>query len=158
DVAYRVYDEVPRAFLAALDEFTASMADHLQAQADAPLQELFFAALAFCRLAAEFDASTLFEIQQAGVCLRNVVPGRFLAARFAATHTTVLFSATLTPHEFFRNVLGLPETTDYLEVESPFRAEQLAVRVVRSVSTRFRHRERSLLPIAQLVAGQYGSR
>jgi DNA excision repair protein ERCC-2 len=156
--AYRVYDEVPRAFLAALDGFTASMADRLQVEADAPLQELFFAALAFCRLAAEFDASTLFEIQQTSVCLRNVVPGRFLAARFAAAHTAVLFSATLTPHEFFRDVLGLPQTTDYLEVESPFRAEQLAVRVVRSVSTRFRHRERSLQPIAQLVAQQYGSR
>ena len=177
----RIYDELPRELLAALDTAIAAMADHLTQQAqDEALREFFFAALAFCRLAAEFDSSTLLEItrgdqqrsvrgaggptgradegQRSVLCLRNVVPGRFLAPRFAAAHTSVLFSATLAPHTFFRDILGLPQTSEYLDVQSPFQAEQLTVRLVRSISTRFRDRERSLLPIAQLVARQFALR
>jgi DNA excision repair protein ERCC-2 len=162
--AHRIYDELPRELLAVLDTSIAAIADHLSQQGqDEPLQAFFFEALAFSRLAAEFDSSTLFEITRAAgrgslLCLRNVVPGRFLTARFAAAHTSVLFSATLTPHAFFTGVLGLPQTSDYLDVQSPFRAEQLTVRLVRSISTRFRDRERSLAPIAELLACQYASR
>jgi DNA excision repair protein ERCC-2 len=163
--AHRIYDDLPRELLAALDTCVAAMVDHLSQQAaqDEALQEFFFAALAFCRLAAEFDSSTLFEItrsegESSVLCLRNVVPGRFLAPRFAAAHTSVLFSATLNPHAFFRDILGLPPASGYLDVQSPFQAEQLTVRLVRSISTRFRDRERSLLPIAQLLARQYASR
>jgi DNA excision repair protein ERCC-2 len=70
----------------------------------------------------------------------------------------VLFSATLVPHAFFRDILGLPPTSGYLDVHSPFNADQLAVRLVRSISTRFRDRERSLLPIADLLARQYAAK
>jgi DNA excision repair protein ERCC-2 len=156
---YRVCDELPAVFLAALDRLVAALGDHLQQhpQRDEALQELFFAALAFSRLAADLDSSTLFEIQQSTLCLRNVVPGRFIGPRFAAAHAAVLFSATLAPHEFFRNILGLPPATEYLDVESPFRAEQLKVRLVRSISTRFRDRERSLAPIADLLGAQYAA-
>ena len=33
-------------------------------------------------------------------------------------------------------MLGLPDDTAWIDVDSPFEAEQLAVRVVRSISTR----------------------
>jgi DNA excision repair protein ERCC-2 len=157
---YRVLEELPREFLTALDRFISAMVDELALRPDGneKPQELFFAALGFSRLAAEFDSSTLFEIQHSTLCLRNVVPGRFLAPRFAAAHASVLFSATLAPHEFFRNILGLPQTAEYLDVQSPFRAEQLQVRLVRSISTRFRDRRRSLVPIADLLARQYALR
>ena len=162
--AHRIYDEVPRELLVALDMAVAAMVDHLgQAGPDEALQEFFFAALAFSRLAAQFDTSTLFEItrgegQRSVLCLRNVIPGRFLAPRFAAARTSVLFSATLTPPAFFRDILGLPRTSEYLDVQSPFQAEQLTVRLVRSISTRFRDRGRSLAPIAQLMARQYAAK
>ena len=126
------------------------------------MQELFFEVLSFARLAAEYDSSTLFELtksdrQQSVLCLRNLVPGRFLAPRFAGAQSAVLFSATLAPHEFFRDILGLPQTCGYLDVESPFEADQLAVRLVRSISTRFKDRARSLVPIAELLAKQYAA-
>jgi len=169
---HRIYADLPQDLLAALDTTIAAMADHLSQQAgqDEALQEFFFAALAFCRLAAEFDSSTLFEItrgasgrhssesgQHSILCLRNVIPGRFLAPRFAAAQTSVLFSATLNPQVFFRDILGLPQTSESLDVQSPFQAEQLTVRLVRSISTRFRDRERSLVPIAALLARQYAA-
>ena len=91
------------------------------------------------------------------LCLRNVIPAPFLAPRYAAARTTVMFSGTLSPHHFYRDTLGLPEETRWLEVEGPFRAEQLKVHVASHVSTRWRDRERSLSPIADLIAQQYAT-
>ncbi|HEV7716284.1 MAG TPA: ATP-dependent DNA helicase, partial [Steroidobacteraceae bacterium] len=179
DEPYRVYDSLPDGLLGALDKAVAAILDYLGVSPTGlkpELQTFFFAALRFCRLAADFDAGTLFEIDkvaEAGtrasgpskmteaagarsvLCLRNIVPRRYLAPRFAAAHATVLFSATLAPHAFFRDVLGLPKEAQWIDVRSPFHPDQLAVRLVPSISTRFRDRERSLAPIAKLVARQY---
>ncbi len=160
--SYRIYDTLPENLLTALDHSIGTLLEYLGTHPgrDEALQDFFFAALAFRRLAADFDSGTLFEITRDSadnsvLCLRNLAPGRFLGPRFAAAHAAVLFSATLAPHAFFRNILGLPPAAEFLDVQSPFRSEQLAVRLVRSISTRFRDRERSLAPIAELLARQY---
>jgi DNA excision repair protein ERCC-2 len=67
----------------------------------------------------------------------------------------VLFSATLTPRNFYADTLGLPDDTAWLDVPAPFTAEQLTVRIVSDVSTRYRHRDRSLEPIARVIATQF---
>ena len=67
----------------------------------------------------------------------------------------VLFSATLTPWNFYAASLGLPDDTAWLDVAPPFKAEQLSVHIARDVSTRYRHRSSSLAPIARLIAAQY---
>ncbi|HEY8708626.1 MAG TPA: ATP-dependent DNA helicase, partial [Burkholderiaceae bacterium] len=72
-----------------------------------------------------------------------------------AARAAVLFSATLTPWNFYADTLGLPEDTAWLDVPAPFRAEQLSVRIVRDVSTRYRHRDSSLAPIARIITTQY---
>jgi DNA excision repair protein ERCC-2 len=92
------------------------------------------------------------------LCVRNVIPAPFLAPRYAAAQTTVMFSGTLSPQHFYRDTLGLPEQTPWLNVEGPFRAEQLQVHVASHVSTRWRDRERSLMPIVELIAQQYAAR
>jgi DNA excision repair protein ERCC-2 len=92
------------------------------------------------------------------LCVRNVIPAPFLAPRYAAARTTVMFSGTLSPQHFYRHTLGLPERTMWLDVEGPFRAEQLQVHVASHVSTRWRDRERSLTPIVELIAQQYAAR
>ncbi|HWM65913.1 MAG TPA: ATP-dependent DNA helicase [Steroidobacteraceae bacterium] len=183
DEPHRIYDEPPEALITALDKLISVLVDHLSTHAgqDEALQELFFEALSFSRLAADYDSSTLFEVtlsdtqrsagrqpglgprvtpkveRQSVLCLRNLVPGRFLAPRFTGAQSAVLFSATLVPHEFFRDILGLPQSCGYLDVQSPFQADQLAVRLVRSISTRFKDRARSLAPIADLLARQYAA-
>jgi DNA excision repair protein ERCC-2 len=171
DEGYRVYESLPDVLLCALQEFIAAVSDYWSAhpprRAD-ELQRAFFDAVRFCRLAEAFDACTLFDITKAlddeaplhsqlhsVLCLRNVLPQRFLAPRFAAAHAAILFSATLAPHDFYLDVLGLQKETSRLDVASPFDSEQLAVKLVRSISTRYRDRGRSLGPIADLVARQY---
>jgi Rad3-related DNA helicase len=70
----------------------------------------------------------------------------------------VLFSATLTPRHYYLDLLGLAPNTPWLDVDSPFHADQLQIRVAAQVSTRYQHRDASLAPIASLMASQFAER
>ncbi|GKS84034.1 hypothetical protein AVMA1855_07800 [Acidovorax sp. SUPP1855] len=90
--------------------------------------------------------------------MRNVVPAPFLAPRFAAAHTSTLFSATLQPARYYADLLGLPAGHAGVDVASPFQAAQLRVAVARRISTRYPDRAASLVPIADLMARQFADR
>lgn len=60
-------------------------------------------------------------------------------------------SATLSPHTFHRDLLGLPESTERVDVPSPFDPARRRVLVVPTVSTRYKHREAQAGAIAALV-------
>ena len=164
--AYRVLDGLPEGMLAALQGLVSAVTEHLgehPEQASLALQELLFEALAFTRLAERFADHSLCDLARHGrgravLGLRNLVPADFLAPRFAAVHTAVLFSATLSPAHYHRDLLGLPPATVWQEVASPFAAEQLEVRIRADISTRLRDREASLEPIVAELAGQYQRR
>lgn len=170
---YQAYDAPPAGVLAALQKATAAITEALAEMPlaqDDPVLAFHFEALHFQRLAELFGPHALFDatLAQPGaagaktplstLCVRNVIPAPHLAGRFATAHATVLFSGTLSPPRFFQDTLGLPAATDWIDVAAPFRAEQLDVRVAGHVSTRYRDRERSLEPIADLIASQYASR
>ncbi|WP_423460123.1 ATP-dependent DNA helicase [Ottowia sp. VDI28] len=170
---FKTYEVVPAALQGALQRAVSTIAD---AQADRPMLpgdavlRFYWDAQHFLALAEEFGSHALFDLSMSrpelaeGVrprivasilCIRNVIPAPYLQERHAAAHATVLFSGTLSPSHFYKDTLGLPEETRWIEAESPFQAEQLAVRVAAHISTRYRDRERSLKPIADLVAEQY---
>ncbi|HEY0856183.1 MAG TPA: ATP-dependent DNA helicase [Albitalea sp.] len=171
---YVARSEVPTKFVSALQDCAGAIADLLSddpGAGGAELLRFYFDALHFTRLAESFGDHSLFDVartvdagrQRAGrgratLCIRNVVPAPFLRPRIAAAHSTILFSATLTPRHFYADTLGLPENTAWLDVEAPFEAEQLSVCIARHVSTRYRDRRASLVPIAELMAGEYASR
>ena len=165
---YHACESLPRSFVTALQQTSAAIAEALAEGSPAPDGELLrfhFDLLHFLRLAESFDRHSIFDIERfeaigraAGgstLCLRNVVPAPYLAPRLAAAAAAVLFSATLGPRAFQSDLLGLPQDAAWLDVPSPFDARQLAVQVVTRVSTRFRERQGSIAPIAQLIAGQH---
>jgi len=173
-VPYRVLEQPPAAFVRALQAATTALSEwfgeHPTPDDDA-LLHFHFDALAFARLLDQFGDHSLIDLSQDSgppksprhgtesvLSLRNVVPAPFLAPRFAAARSTVLFSATLSPAQFYSDTLGLPATTAWADVQAPFSADQLRVRVVRGVSTRLADRAASLAPIARLIAAQYEAR
>ena len=178
--SYQVYEEIPAPFLKTLQQAITTITDFLAAnptRMDAALQDFYFEALHFSRMADSFGAHSLFDISlsddaestpaatilQPGqradggvtLCIRNVVPAPFLTPRFSSAQSVALFSATLSPRQFYTDTLGLPAGTAWVDVQSPFMARQLRVDVVSNVSTRWAHREKSLAPIAALMARQY---
>ena len=161
DAPYEVLPALPDKLLDALQGATTAITDLLVEQPvplDEAVQRFYFEALHLCKLAESFGAHSLFDIargRDSTLCIRNIVPAPFLKPRFAAAHASALFSATLSPWHYFADALGMPADTAFVDVESPFSADQLAVKVVDHISTRYQHRARSVAPIVALIADQY---
>jgi DNA excision repair protein ERCC-2 len=160
---YRVYEEIPAPLLRSLENALAGIADCVaQSPLAVPqeLLELYFRALQLCRLGTQLDRGTICDAERESqsLWLRNAIPAGFLAPRWAAAHCCVLFSATLTPFDFYRDILGLPPDCERREVGSPFAPEQLSVHIVTSISTRFHHRRQSVEPLTELIVRQYEAR
>ncbi len=181
--SYQSYESIPGALLGAIQRAAGAIADQLAEQevvghaaaggqpalADHALLDFYWELLHFQALADQFGPHALFDIQLATplqrasrvrtpastLCIRNVVPAPHLAARHEAAQATVLFSGTLSPPQFYRDLLGLPADTVWLDVPAPFSARQLEVHIARHISTRWRDREASLIPMAELIAQQY---
>jgi DNA excision repair protein ERCC-2 len=177
--AYKVHPALPDKFITALEQAITTITDYLaenprSINGEGELQRFYFDALHFSRVSELFDEHSLFDVTKVekitgdpekciskntrsnGVlCLRNIVPAVFLAQRFAAAQSTALFSATLTPRHFYSDTLGLPENVVWIDVQSPFTAEQLTVQIVSDISTRYQHRDDSVSPIVDLISRQY---
>ncbi|WP_236179428.1 ATP-dependent DNA helicase [Pseudomonas mosselii] len=164
---YQASEQLPDAFLRALQQCIGLIQERMNqapAEVEPKVLEFFFQALQFSRIAELFDEHFLFDISPrngprgrrlATLCLRNVVPARLLGPRMSAARSVTLFSATLNPRHFYSDLLGMPADTVWLEVAAPFRAEQLQVRIVSEVSTRYQQRQASLAPIVELIAAQF---
>jgi Rad3-related DNA helicase len=160
---YQVLPALPEKLLVAL-QAAVSATTELLVESTAPLapdlQRFYFDALQFTRLAESFGPHSLCDLTQdarlgSTLSIRNIVPAHYLAPRFAQAHSTTLFSATLSPWNYYSDALGMPASTGWVDVESPFQASQLAVHVMDQISTRFQHRAASAAPIAALMARQF---
>jgi len=174
DDAYETRDEEPPAFVETLTQLCSAIVDDMSEHPqrhDAALERFYFDAMHFLRLAEQLTEyggkHSIFDITRtprtragvdAALCVRNLLPAPYLAPRFAGAHSTTLFSATLHPTDYYRNLLGLPANTVWIEVPSPFRADQLDVHVARHISTRYGQRQRSLPALVGLMAEQYARR
>jgi Rad3-related DNA helicase len=168
--AYQAYDAPSDTFTLALLRCVSLIGDLMNEQPDGLDRELldfYFDALQFTRVAELFGEHYVFDISQhegwggrrtSQLCLRNVVPASLSGPRLAAARSSVLFSATLSPRHYFADLLGMPPDTAWIDVQSPFSAEQLEVRIMDRISTRYAHRQASLAPIAELIAAQFRER
>jgi len=164
---YQAYAARPDKLLQALSLCVSAMGEYFNEHPESlsgDLQAFYFDVLQFARVAELFNEHFIFDISKrqlsgkrssSTLCLRNVVPAEFIRPRLTAARSSVLFSATLSPRHYYANLLGLPADTAWVDVESPFKAEQLQVRIVAEISTRFVHRQASLEPIVELIARQY---
>lgn len=164
---YQAYATRPDKLLQALSLCASAMGDYFNDHPESlagELQAFYFEALQFAKVAELFNEHFIFDISKhslggkrsrSTLCLRNVVPAEFIRPRLTAARSSVLFSATLSPRHYYADLLGLPADTAWVDVESPFKAEQLRVRIVDEISTRFVHRQASLEPIVDLIASQF---
>ena len=169
DRPYAVLATPPPNLLACLqDSVTAILALQTAQRAtpiDVQLQSFMLEALRFTRLADAFDQHAMADQSidtkshtlSSVLAIRNVIPAPWLTPRFNSAHCTIAFSATLTPWDFYRNMLGFPEAqmTQFIDVPSPFSREQLQVNLNRKISTRYADREHSVEPIQVLINEQF---
>ncbi len=121
------------------------------------LLELYFEALRFTRTAEFFDSHYVCLIKTGmknalSIHLYCVNPARLLATGLARSKSTILFSATLTPINYYQQLLGVRPDTHFVDLPSPFPQHNQAVFVVKNIATNYRQRSDSYNNIAELIA------
>ncbi len=84
-------------------------------------------------------------------------PSGILRAMTKVARATVLFSATLSPMEYFREVTGLRHAVT-LELESPYERDNLCLIAYDSLSTRFADRKGTAEDCAEIIAEAVSAR
>lgn len=113
----------------------------------------WFEMLAFLRVAELYDERfrTLIDPRRESITLACIDASDLLRATLDGLRATVFFSATLSPLDYFRALLGGSPTGAAIRLASPFDAEQMPVRVL-PADVSFKGRETSLPAVAAAVA------
>jgi DNA excision repair protein ERCC-2 len=118
------------------------------------LLERYFEAGGFLRVAEQFDKcyAACYEAQAADLRVRLfcIDPARQIGDALNRCRSTVFFSATLTPLDYFQTMLASASAQTLL-LPSPFPGENLAVFVADRLSTYYRHRDRTKSEIARIL-------
>lgn len=119
------------------------------------LLELYFNALSYLRISELYDEKFVTYIENSKedvkIKLFCLDPSKLLKESIEKGNSAVFFSATLTPMEYFKEILG-GEQDDYnIRLVSPFNIENRAIMVLDNVKTKYSCRERSYDIIAGYI-------
>ena len=97
-----------------------------------------------------FDENSSFVITLADT-------GKHIKRSVKKVGSAVFFSATLTPEEYYRYMLGATAKDTFINLPSPFSKENFKV-VSYNLSTRYSERERTLSEVISVISAAVGSR
>jgi DNA excision repair protein ERCC-2 len=119
------------------------------------LQDLFFEALRFVRVAEAYDERYAVIYQASSRELRVklfcVDPSYQLRMAWQHCQSAILFSATLTPAGYFQSVLGCHAQATKLNLPSPFPPSNLAVYVADQITTLYRQRQDTCRAVTRII-------
>jgi len=149
---------------ATLDEAERWLVKNQPAEFREALLALYFRLHSFRRTAEVYDERFVTIIENASepkVRLFCLDPSLLLRQALARGKTAIFFSATLTPMDYYRTLLGGAPEDPVLQLASPFPAENLTVLIHDRIQTHFKGRAESLgdvvAAIGSLVSGRRGN-
>lgn len=126
------------------------------------LLRLYFDGLQFVRAAERYGPAyaTITESREREVQVKLFCmdPSAFLRECWQRCRSAVLFSATLTPADYFQTILGCDVGMGRLDLASPFPADNLAVFGATRISTLYRERESSCAAVSRAIVNLVSSR
>lgn len=93
-----------------------------------------------------------FDAKDTRLRLLCLDPAKLLAVRLALGQAAVFFSATLTPTDYFADLLGGGAADVTLSLPSPYPPDNLCLAAVDGISTRYADREESIPRIVRCIA------
>lgn len=124
---------------------------------DEELRDLYFSCINYNRISEFYDEDfvTCVERQGTDVVVKQLClnPAHPLKETCALGRSTIFFSATLSPIDYYLDLLGGTRETRRLFLPSPFSAEKRSIILCDAISTRYRSRSASLMPIAAMIHG-----
>lgn len=115
--------------------------------------ELYFNTMDFMKIYEAYDEKcyrTYFENASSNLflCMMCINPSPKLDSIMKKVKSTVLFSATLRPFDYYEDILGGRDGTEEIALPSPFPPENLKVFIDSSISTKFADRDKSYDSVA----------
>ncbi len=161
-----VSKELPETLLPSLQGFLSEaetwLAQNRPAIFREELLELYFRVHAFARTAELFDERfvTILEGERSEIRFRLFCldPSHLLGEALKRGKAAIFFSATLSPLEYFRGLLGGIEADPTLQLPSPFPSENLCVLVEDRIQTTFKARSQTQLEVADAIAATVSAR
>ncbi|HEY4414926.1 MAG TPA: ATP-dependent DNA helicase [Verrucomicrobiae bacterium] len=154
----QVSQAIPEKLIALLEEALveteAWLAQNQPATFREELLSLYFQLNSFQRTAEIYDDhfTTIIENNDgARVKLFCLDPSFLLRQSLDRSHAAVFFSATLTPIDYYRTLLGGEANDATLQLASPFPPDHLAVLIQDTIQTHFKGRSASLGKVADAI-------
>ncbi len=126
------------------------------------LLEIYFDVRHFCSMAEQFDENYCAVAEKSDsdftLTLYCSNPAPHLRKRLNWAASASLFSATVSPNHYFREVLGMSETAQTLNLPSPFNPDHLKLLIADPVSTKLAHREVTLTEVIGAIETVVNSR
>ncbi|MCL2033960.1 MAG: ATP-dependent DNA helicase [Oscillospiraceae bacterium] len=124
-----------------------------------PLQEnllkVYFGALEYLNISELFDERYAAITEAFGRDMKYTLfcldPSRIIEKRLSLAKSGIIFSATLTPLPYHREILGGDELDGMIALNSPFDSEKLMLIAHRGISTKYVDRPKSLTPVAEAI-------
>lgn len=119
------------------------------------LLDLYFNVLSFLRASEDYDDRfvTYAKLHGKNVKLKMFCldPSYLLSTTLNSGLAGVLFSATLSPMDYYKEILGGKDDDNMMMLSSPFPRENLNLKIIDSVSTKYRNRENSYEDIVEII-------
>ncbi|MBP3370195.1 MAG: ATP-dependent DNA helicase [Clostridia bacterium] len=152
--------------ISALDSFRKKCELWLYKNENSPIYSLLYPICSsvrrFLTVSEYFDSNFRMYAEISGgdilVKIYCLDPSDVLDSLLSRASAAVLFSATLTPTDYFRDVLGGGKGAEELSLPSPFCSENLCVAVADYVNTRFDEREDNAKRFATVIAASVNSK
>ena len=117
--------------------------------------DLYFEASMYVMISELYDEhyTTLIENRGSDVAITLFCldPSKVIAEGLSRGISSILFSATLTPLNYYREILGGNEEDAVISLPSPFDPKRQLIAVHSGISTKYIHRENSYAPIAETI-------
>ncbi|MCL1819350.1 MAG: ATP-dependent DNA helicase [Oscillospiraceae bacterium] len=161
DTDSRVTDTLDSALTELAVDFSAAAGEWLKAESGGvhPAQDdvlaLYFETLTYLGIAECFNErycaiTEIFE-SDVKVTLFCIDPSEIIAERLKFAKATVMFSATLTPLTYYRDILGGNYNDALLTLPSPYDSTKLALTAHCGISTKYAARKDSYIPLANAI-------
>ena len=157
---YSIERQIPQRLCEALAAFEKKSDTWLKHNGDHPariaIEDLSFELFEYRKIAERYDGGYLTFINvrngETSVLLYCLDPSMQLSQCLDRAEASVLFSATLTPTEYFADILGGGKNSVSVSFMSPFDPSKLCLAVVDGISTRYEDREASYKKISSCIA------
>ncbi len=163
---FYISSQLPERIGRALDSFSKKCIEWIRKNRNHPLRQkmdmLLSAVKKYITISEYFDKKFRFyaEIADGDISARIYCldPSDIMDSMLTRAVSSVMFSATLTPPEYFCDVLGGGKNAQKIGLPSPFPTENLCVAVADYVNTRFDAREDNAKRFATVIAAAVTAR